>query len=118
MKKESILLDPNLIFIKLGGSLITDKGEPRTPRLKVISNIAEEIKTILTDNSDLRILLGHGSGSFGHVPASKYRTRDGVRTQNGWIGFTKVWLDARRLNQLVMEAFNEVVLPAISSTCV
>ena len=62
----------------------------------------------------LPILLGHGSGSFGHTAASKYGTRQGVRTADEWIGFAEVWKDARSLNQIVLETLQENGLPVIA----
>ncbi len=55
-----------LVFLKLGGSLITDKNQRYTARLDRLSHLADEIRTALTDLPDLRLVLGHGSGSFGH----------------------------------------------------
>jgi isopentenyl phosphate kinase len=107
-------LNPNLIFLKLGGSLITDKGKPHTIRENLIARLAEEIKKIVSENPNLSLLLGHGSGSFGHVPAKKYQTRLGVQSEEEWKGFGKVWLEARRLNQIVIEALNKVSIPSIS----
>ena len=66
-----------LVFLKLGGSLITDKTQPYTPRLDIIEDAALQISTTLRQHPELRLVLGHGSGSFGHVAASEYRTRDG-----------------------------------------
>jgi isopentenyl phosphate kinase len=103
-----------LVFLKLGGSLITDKQTPRTPRLKVIQRICGEIKAALAADPGLRILLGHGSGSFGHYPASKYRTRDGVNTPADWLGFIEVWQAAAALNHLVMHELHASGLPGIS----
>ncbi|MFL7813845.1 MAG: isopentenyl phosphate kinase [Anaerolineales bacterium] len=102
-----------LVFLKLGGSLITDKGTPRTPRMEVIQRICGEIKSALAVDPRLRILLGHGSGSFGHVPASKYQTRAGVDSPADWLGFAEVWQDAAALNRLVMDALNAAGLPGI-----
>jgi isopentenyl phosphate kinase len=105
---------PNLYFLKLGGSLITDKRKPGTPRSKVIARLALEIKKFLHNTEDIKLLLGHGSGSFGHVPAIKYGTRLGVKTQAQWDGFAEVWFDARMLNQIVIEILHKAGLPAIS----
>jgi isopentenyl phosphate kinase len=52
-------------FLKLGGSLITDKDKPYTAHRDVIARIAQEVATALQEKSDLHILLGHGSGSLG-----------------------------------------------------
>jgi isopentenyl phosphate kinase len=69
-----------LVFLKLGGSLITEKNREATARKDVITRLAAELADIHRSNPNLRLLLGHGSGSFGHVPAKKYNTRTGVHT--------------------------------------
>jgi len=84
----------SLQFLKLGGSLITEKDRPHTARLQVIRRLASEIARARRDDPALRLVLGHGSGSFGHVPAQKYGTRGGVRTPEEWGGFVQVWREA------------------------
>lgn len=103
-----------LVFLKLGGSLITDKLTPRTPRVAVLNRLAGEIQAGLMENPGLKLLLGHGSGSFGHTSGSQYKTRDGVSTAEDWLGFTEVWDDAADLNFLVMTALRDAGLPAIA----
>jgi isopentenyl phosphate kinase len=104
----------NLYFLKLGGSLITDKAIPFTPRRDVISRLASEIAFIYQKNPDLQMVLGHGSGSFGHVPAQKYDTRNGVYSQEEWMGFVEVWREAAALDHLILDALKEAGLPAIA----
>jgi len=117
-----------LVFLKLGGSLITDKTRPFTPQLDVMETLAQQIKIALHSHPDLRLVLGHGSGSFGHVPAGEYRTRDGLppkptplthreRDENDdsyWKGFAEVWYQASMLNRYVMEALHNVEVRAMS----
>jgi isopentenyl phosphate kinase len=103
-----------LVFLKLGGSLITDKDRPYTPRLELLNDLARQIFSTLQDNPDLHILLGHGSGSFGHQPASEYGTRNGVSGQKAWHGFAEVWRQASLLNRLVVDALNNAGLPVIT----
>ncbi len=103
-----------LVFLKLGGSLITDKDRPRTPRLEVLSRMAAEIGEALREQPGLRLVMGHGSGSFGHVAARQYGTRQGARSQADWMGFAEVWKEARALNQLVVEALHGAGLPVIA----
>ena len=117
-----------LVFLKLGGSLITDKTQPYTPRLDVIEDAALQISTALQSHPDLRLVLGHGSGSFGHVAASEYRTRDGFiprasplmhrerdkTEENYWKGFAEVWYQASSLNRFVMKALHKTNVPAIA----
>jgi isopentenyl phosphate kinase len=107
-------MSSRLVFLKLGGSLITVKDQPHTPRLDVLGRLAQEIAEARSRNQDLQILLGHGSGSFGHVPASAYKTRMGVKSADDWNGFVKVWRQAAELNHLVLQALEKVNLPAIA----
>lgn len=97
---------PGLQFLKLGGSLITDKTHPHTLRSDTLNRLAVEIASACAQRPGLRLLLGHGSGSFGHVPASRYGTHLGVNTPEQWHGFNEVWMEASTLNRLVVEALN------------
>src|SRR5512135_2712731 len=103
-----------IVFLKLGGSLITDKTRVEHAQVRVIHRLAREIKAALETRPDLRLVLGHGSGSFGHVAAKKYDTRNGVKDAAGWIGFTKVAAAAARLNQIVTDIFIDEDVPVIS----
>ena len=103
-----------LVFLKLGGSLITDKTRPHSPRSQVIARLAAEIRTAQAQNPELRVLLGHGSGSFAHVPAKRHATRDGVSSPAGWRGFAEVWYEAASLNRIVVDALHDAGLPALA----
>jgi isopentenyl phosphate kinase len=59
-------------------------------------------------------VLGHGSGSFGHVAAKKHGTRQGVIDRSGWQGFAEVAAAAARLNQIVIDDLVAEGIPAIS----
>jgi isopentenyl phosphate kinase len=101
-----------LTFLKLGGSLITDKSQPETPRPGEIARLASEIARALDGPDAPRLLVGHGSGSFGHVAARRYGTRNGVATPAQWRGFAEVSVVAARLNHLVLEALAAGRVPA------
>jgi isopentenyl phosphate kinase len=103
-----------LYFIKLGGSLITNKNKPHTARRRVIARLAGEMAEARRLDPDLQLVIGHGSGSFGHVAGNKYNTRQGVRTSAEWLGFSEVWQAARALNQIVAEALYKASLPVIA----
>ena len=102
------------IFLKLGGSLITDKDRENTIRKEVIQRLAAEIAEARAANPDLGMLIGHGSGSFGHNAAHQHSTRAGVGSPRAWQGFAEVWFRARLLNQIVIESLREVGLPVIA----
>lgn len=103
-----------LVFLKLGGSLITRKEKAHTPRHYVLRNAAAQICRALLENSGLQLIIGHGSGSFGHFPAVQHQTRLGVRTAEEWLGFVEVWKEARSLNTIVMNTLLEQDIAAIS----
>lgn len=105
---------PELVFLKLGGSLITDKTRPYTPRLDKLADLAGQIASALSADAGLRLLVGHGSGSFGHTAAQQYGTRQGVRDARGWRGFSEVAERARELNDFVMHALHMAGIPAMS----
>jgi len=106
--------DRELVFLKLGGSLLTDKTRPQALRAGVLRRLAAEIAGALADRPDLRLLIGHGSGSFGHVAGRKYNTRAGVASPEGWRGFAETARAAGLLNRHVMEALGEAGVPALA----
>lgn len=119
---------PELVLLKWGGSLITDKTQPYTPRLEVMDDLARQVKSALQARPHLRLIIGHGAGSFGHVPARAYRTRDGLPPRatplthrerdesegQYWKGFAEVWYQASALNWLVTEALHKAGIPVLS----
>ena len=119
-----------LVFLKLGGSLITDKTRPYVARFDKLTDLAAQIKHALQARPNLLLVLGHGSGSFGHTAAQKYGTRDGPsaspysplfsekmgRDKGGgyWRGFAEVWYQASTLNRFVVQALHEAGIPAMT----
>ncbi len=103
-----------LVFVKLGGSLITDKRQQATARHDVLYRLAREVRAALDADPGLRLLIGHGSGSFGHWEANAYRTHEGVRTAEEWHGFARVSAAALTLNRLVVESFVGADVPLLS----
>lgn len=103
-----------LIFLKLGGSLITDKTKPLTPRPDVIQRLSAEIAQAYRENPQMRLVIGHGSGSFGHAIASLYQTQTGGKGGEYWHGFAEVWRAARQLNQILINKLSSTGLPVIA----
>ena len=103
-----------LVFVKLGGSLITDKARPWTAREDVIDRLARELAEARAARPKLRLLLGHGSGSFGHVVGRRYGIRDGVRDAAGWRGFAETAAAAARLNRVVTDLMLAAGVPVWS----
>jgi isopentenyl phosphate kinase len=101
-----------LVFLKLGGSLITDKRRFETPRPAVISRLAKEIAEALNAQPDLRLVLGHGSGSYGHFVAAKYQIQQGHLQD--WLGYAETSSAAQRLNRLVTDSLMAEGVPVVS----
>ncbi len=99
-----------LTFIKLGGSLITDKLIESSYRQPVAERVAQEIHSAREARS-IPLLIGHGSGSFGHVAAKRYGTISGVKTSEEWRGFAEVGFIASELNHLVGRTLMSAGLP-------
>lgn len=106
-----------IIFLKLGGSLITDKTRRETWRADVLARVAGEIAEAKASRPTMRLLIGHGSGSFGHFAGREYGTRQGIiagQEARGWYGFAVTAAAAARLNRLVVDALVAAGLPALS----
>ncbi|MGI0141628.1 MAG: isopentenyl phosphate kinase [Candidatus Micrarchaeales archaeon] len=61
-------MQKELIFIKLGGSTITDINNPFMHKSFAIKKILRQIKKA-TEKRDINVVIGHGGGSFGHEAA-------------------------------------------------
>jgi isopentenyl phosphate kinase len=107
-------------LIKLGGSLITDKTRPETARLEVIERLAGELAETVAASS-MPLIVGHGSGSFGHVAASAAGIHRGVQDRSQLSGVGATQGQAFKLHRLVVTALREAGLPAFSvvpSSCI
>ncbi|MCD4737884.1 MAG: isopentenyl phosphate kinase family protein [Anaerolineae bacterium] len=107
-------MSAELVFVKLGGSLITDKQREATPRPQVIRRLAQEMKSALASNPGLRIVLGHGSGSFGHWAAKRHPLSASPQAEVSWAGFAQIGAAAARLNRLVTDVFLAEGVPVFS----
>ncbi len=103
-----------LVLLKLGGSVITDKTRPFTARPDVIDRVAAEINRALVERGDdLQLIIGHGAGSFGHEVAAKYETHRGAGRPDSWLGFAEVAAAAAELNNIVMKGLRQAGVPAM-----
>jgi isopentenyl phosphate kinase len=102
-----------LIFLKLGGSLLTDKARPRSLRAEVLSRLAAEIAAALAFRPGLRLLIGQGGGSFAHTVANQYGTRAGVASAEDWRGYAATARAAAELNRIVVEALADAGVPVL-----
>ncbi len=98
-----------LILIKLGGSVITNKAKLDTPNIKNINRLFREIHTALNKQADknIKIIIGHGSGSFGHFAANKYQVHKGLINKESLKGTSITQDSAARLHRII---FNQALL--------
>ncbi len=102
-----------LIFLKLGGSLITQKDKPFTENKEIIKRIAREIHQARKEKS-FKLLIGNGGGSYPHVPAKKYKTVDGIINEKSLKGIAEVQDAAARLNRIIVRALLDAGENAVS----
>ena len=93
----------DLLLVKLGGSLITDKTRPESPRMEVIERLAGEIARAAPGLPG-RLIVGHGSGSFGHVAAQRYGLAQGIRSADQLPGVSLTQERAAALHRIVTGA--------------
>ena len=96
--------DRGMILIKLGGSIVTNKGKPQSARRKTIDNILKQIKKINEPT-----ILVHGGGSYGHywsvkygmhTKPAKYSLKGLSVVKNSMIELDKIILDSAAKNRL------------------
>lgn len=104
----------NVTFIKLGGSIITNKDIPMSLREKTLSRLVAEIAAARKKLPDELFVVGHGQGSFAHVPATKYQTMNGFVNEESVLGMAIVQDSAATLNRLVVHEFLKHDIPAVS----
>tara|TARA_B100000959_G_scaffold139072_1_gene146128 strand:+ start:1631 stop:2371 length:741 start_codon:yes stop_codon:yes gene_type:complete len=93
-----------MILIKLGGSIITNKQKPLSPRKKTIDSILKEIGKIKEP-----VIIVHGGGSYGHYWSVKYdmhtkpakTSPKGVAiVKNSMVELNKIILDSAVKNKI------------------
>ncbi|KPL91421.1 isopentenyl phosphate kinase [Herpetosiphon geysericola] len=101
------------IFIKLGGSMLTDKTSAERLVDQTLKQVVTDLATWRQAHPTQPILLGHGGGSFGHYWAERYHTAQGIIDDQSWWGVARVADAMARLNRAVVGACLDAELPAI-----
>lgn len=105
-----------LALVKLGGSLLTDKEGDAQARREVITRLAQEAAEARQAGAPA-FVLGHGSGSFGHVAARRAGLgRDAVSAGDAarLLGACETQRQAARLHGLLLDALHAAGCPAFS----
>ncbi len=98
----------SLIILKIGGSVITEKGSISRAREAEIVRISNEIASFRKD-SDSGLIIVHGAGSFGHPQAMKFNLSERFDAQGAYLTHTCV----KALNSKVVESLNNAGVNAL-----
>ncbi|MBI3116023.1 MAG: isopentenyl phosphate kinase family protein [Thaumarchaeota archaeon] len=93
-----------LVVVKLGGSVVTDKSKPFSYRRKVVAALGRAMAA-----SGQRIVLVHGGGSFGH-PVAKHYGLSSSPSRSTAEGVSRTREAMFRLNQLVCASLTQAGL--------
>ncbi len=106
----------SLTLVKLGGSLITDKTKPRTVEKERLGRLAAEIAAGWSGGG---LLVGHGSGSFGHPEAKAAGLVGGAGGRRldspaDRMGIARTQAAAQALHRLIVSSLVDAGVPAYS----
>ena len=103
---------PDLVIVKLGGSLITDKQGDSLLRPGILARLCREI-AVGRQRLDGGLVVTHGSGSFGHVAARRHQYTAGLPLRSE-LGVSEIQAAAHRLHSLVVDALIEARVACFS----
>jgi len=87
----------NLVIIKLGGSVLTRKKHNEKKIDKdSLKRLSKEIRSAMTE--DLRLIIVHGVGSFGHIISKKYSLVEGFTGEEQIKAISALRYDLAKLN--------------------
>jgi len=100
-----------IILLKLGGSLLTDKNKPFSLREDILESCLSQII-----ESKKAIILIHGGGSFGHPIAKKYQISQGLNDsiKDQIIGLSKTHKAMNEFNSIIINKMLDNGRSAIS----
>ncbi len=100
------------VFLKLGGSLLTDKTQPATLRVSLGRQLARQIAHLYFQHSEIQLLLGVGAGSFGHFLALEHDVAQGIPQGGSYYGAALTADAVARLARQVVAWLLELQVPA------
>lgn len=103
-------------ILKIGGSVLCNKDIPYSIKWDNLERVAREIREAmdyyLNKGEELKLVLIHGGGSFGHPVAKRY-IKNG-RFENMDSGFWEIQKVMRRFNTLLIDVLHEYGIPGVS----
>lgn len=103
----------NLILLKIGGSVLTDKHS-ETPKVnyEMLNRLADEIAEAYKKKK-MKLILIHGAGSYGHQIVKKSGIKDGITNAGQKIAFAETQRLQNELDSIITKTLIERGLPAI-----
>ncbi|MEA2098234.1 MAG: isopentenyl phosphate kinase [Patescibacteria group bacterium] len=96
----------NLIILKIGGSVVTDKkNDQEKIRRKDLERISTEIAQARKRNKFSLIII-HGAGVFGHKIANKFDLNKGYKNKSQIKAISKLRQNLKRLNSEIEKSLN------------
>ena len=103
-------------ILKIGGSVLCNKDIPYSIKWDNLDMVAMEIRKAmdhyLNKGEELKLILIHGGGSFGHPVAKRYIKNSRFKDMDR--GFWEIQKTMRRLNTLIIDALHEYGIPGVS----
>ena len=100
-----------LLVLKLGGSLLTDKTTPYKYHKELLPVIANEIHDCITSSLIKKIVIIHGVGSFGHPPVINYNLHKGYKDPKQLNHLSETQYDVNKLRALISEELLKANIP-------
>tara|TARA_B100000683_G_scaffold43955_1_gene39702 strand:- start:14605 stop:15462 length:858 start_codon:yes stop_codon:yes gene_type:complete len=111
-----------VVVIKFGGGLITNKSKMCTPDLGIIDQLVGVVVKCL--DSGMKVIVVHGAGSFGHLRSKHWRLQEGLiedieitpqddcKSQKMAVGIVRN--EMLTLNSIIVEAFSKQGVSSIT----
>ncbi len=100
------------VVLKIGGSVITDKGSELVARTQAIDRLADEVQRANVKN----LIIVHGGGSFGHPSAQRNSLIEGFKNPSQIAGLAETHHYMTVLNGLFMDSLIWHNVPSVSIT--
>ena len=102
-----------LTILKLGGALLTDKARPASLHIALLARVAREIREAMDAGLIDDLLLVHGVGAYGHLPALQHKLHKGLQSPSQLLALSQTQSQVMRLRSAIIDALQQVGIPAV-----
>ncbi|MGC8496341.1 MAG: isopentenyl phosphate kinase [Candidatus Micrarchaeia archaeon] len=90
-----------LFMLKLGGGIISDLSVQSKPLVSEIARVLGEVREA-KEIGGFDLIIGHGSGSFAHIPAHEYKVNEGLVNEQSRKGSAITQQVAQELDRMII----------------